>query len=522
MSETIHLKNELSVTLVEKLIFEDCKIKVDEKSMKKVKRAADFIEKKAKSWEVIYWVTTGFWANSHRVIDEKDAGKLQRNLLLSHASWVGKPFDSNVTRVALILRIVNFLHGHSGIRPRVVERLVDMFNENVIPVVPQQWSVGSSGDLAPLSHVWITILWEWEVIYKWKEMETKKALKELWWDPIELTYKEWLAFNNWTTFIEAVGLLNIIEMNKLLLWADAIAWLTIESQAWRKLAFDKKPHEIRKHPWQVQTAKNIRKFLKWSELFGIDTKKIEWKRDAPQDPYSIRCIPQVHWASKNAYYHIREVLTTEANSVTDNPLIFVDEDQVISAGNFHWQPVALVMDYLKVAAAEIGNISERRSAKLVDVHHNEWLPAFLEGNEDEPWLHSWFMIPQYAAASLVSENKVLCHPASCDSIPTSANIEDHVSMGTIAARQAGEIIDNVYNVLAIELLMAAQAVDLRQSLHWPFKLWQWSELLHKKVRNEVEFMVNDKYIAPDIKQLKEFLKDHKNIMEISNKCKLSV
>lgn len=507
MTEVIHLKNALSLELIEKLIYTDCKVEIDENCLKKVDKASQYIKEKAESGAVIYWVTTWFWANSHRVIDVKDAWKLQRNLLLSHASGVWEPFMTNVPKLALILRIVNFLHWHSGIRRQIVLRLADMYNENMIPVVPSQWSVWASGDLAPLSHMWITLLGEWEVDYKWQRMSTKHAFELAWRQAIELTYKEWLAFNNWTTFIEAQWLLNIIEAKKIALRADAIAWVTLESQAWRDLAFDEKPHLIRPHKWQIVTAKNIRSFLKGSELFWIDPKKIQWKRISPQDSYSLRCIPQVHGASKNAIYHIEEIFLTEANSVTDNPLIFVDEDQVISAWNFHWQPLALTMDYMKIAIAELWSISERRSAKLVDVYHNEWLPAFLEWNVDEPGLHSWFMIPQYAAAAVVSENKVLCHPASCDSIPTSANIEDHVSMWTIAARQAWEIIGNVYKILAIELLMATQAVDLRLKINWKYKLWKWSQYLYDSVRKQVSFMDNDRFVAPDIEIVEKLLKN---------------
>ena len=506
MPPTITLGNHITLETIEQLLEWNHRIDLDAACLEKVDKASLYIKNKAESGEVIYGVTTWFGANSHRVIDPQDAGKLQKNLLLSHATGVWKPFPKKVVRLAIILRIVNFLHGHSWVRREIVEFLARMFNEDITPVVPSQWSVWASGDLAPLSHIGIVLLGEWEVLYQNQQIKSQKLFQQLWRKPIELTYKEWLALNNGTTFITAQWLINLLESKKLSFLADMIASISLESQAWRSTAFDQKPHNLRPHSWQIETAENIRNFLVWSRLFGIDPSQIPWKKVSPQDAYSLRCIPQVHGATKNALTHIENILMVEANSVTDNPLIFVDEDEVISAGNFHGQPVALIMDYLKISIAELWSISERRSAKLVDPNHNEWLPAFLEGNTTEPGLHSWFMIPQYVAAALVSENKVLCHPASCDSIPTSANIEDHVSMWTIAARQAWEIIDNVYRVLSIELLLAIQAIDLRKKSYWSFDIWASTNAVYTTIREHISFMEHDRYIAPDIEKMESLIR----------------
>ena len=514
MSHTIELDpSHISLDIIKKILStKELTITISDKSKDNIKKAYDYIQQKVNEWTQIYGVNTWFGAFSDKVINKEEAWQLQENLLLSHACWVGDPFDINIVKIAMILRIQNFIHGHSGVSQWLVDRLLFMLNNNIIPVVPSKWSVWSSGDLAPLSHIGITLLWEWEVYYQWKRYSTSKIFDLLNLQPLTLTYKEWLAFNNGTTFILANAIVALIESRKILLASNAIAALTIEASAGRWSAFDSKIHMVRPHDNQINVAHYIRNFLNNSQLFDIPCDRIKWKKNATQDSYSLRCIPQVHWASLHAYNHILKVIETEMNSVTDNPLIFVDEDEVLSWWNFHGQPLALVMDYLKIVMSELWNISERRTAKLIDAHHNDWLTSFLVLGKE--WLNSWLMIPQYTAAALVSENKVLSHPASVDSIPTSANIEDHVSMGSIAARQAVEVVDNVLRVLAIEYMTAAQWIDGRMRQLGKITLWDGTSMMFKKIRELIPVLENDRYLAPDIDTITWLLQSEKFINEL--------
>lgn len=485
------------------IIYHNVEIRINEEYKQKIKKAEEFIKNKVEKWEIIYGVTTGFWSNSDKVISAADTWKLQEKLLLSHACGVGRNFDDEFVKMAILLRILNFMKGHSGIRLEVVEFLIQLLNNNIVPLVPEKWSVGSSWDLAPLSHIGIVLLWEGKVKYHGEIKSAKDALKEAWMKPLSLTYKEWLAFNNGTSMMMAVAILWLIKAKKLLKLADISAALTLEALGGRSAAFKDIVHQLRPHDGQITTARNVNKLLEWSELFGIDPTKIKGKKNVPQDSYSLRCTPQIHGASKNAFSHAQNIVHTEMLSVTDNPLIFCDENEVISAGHFHGQPIALVMDYMKLAIAEIGDVAERRVAKLVDDHHNEWLPGFLVPKNGG--LNSGFMIPQYVAAALVSENKVLVHPASSDSIPTSANIEDHVSMGTIAARQFIEIMENVYYVIAIELLNNCQAIDLRKNSLWKFIMGKGTRIAYSLVREKVSFLEEDRFLHPDIQNIKELI-----------------
>ena len=485
------------------IVYRGAKVKLSDLCKQKINLARNFIKEQAEKWKIIYGVTTWFWSNSDKVVSPIDAWKLQENLLLSHACWVGDYFKDEFIRMALLLRILNFVQWYSGISLEVVEFLVKLLNYEITPLVPQKWSVGSSWDLAPLSHIGIVLLGVGKVRYKNEIRDSKDVLEEVGMIPLHLSYKEWLAFNNGTSMMTAIAVLWLIKANKLLKLADISASLTLECLWWRSNAYQSKVHRLRPHIGQINTAENINKLLEWSYLFGIDPTKIKGKKNVPQDSYSLRCIPQVHGASKNAYLHANDIVYIEVGSITDNPLIFCENEEVISAGHFHWQPIALVMDYMKLAIAEIGSIAERRIAKLVDVNHNEGLPAFLVSKDS--WLNSWFMIPQYVAASLVSENKVLVHPASSDSIPTSANIEDHVSMWTIAARQFLEIMDNVYYVIAIEFLNNCQAIDLRKKELWEFSMWAWSKLAYQLIREKVDFMEKDRFLHPDIQNIKDLI-----------------
>ncbi|HVG94257.1 MAG TPA: histidine ammonia-lyase [Planctomycetota bacterium] len=406
--------------------------------------------------ERIYGVTTGFGSNATHAIASDDASALQENLLVSHAFGAGPPFPDEVVRLALLLRIHALALGHSGIRPSTVEALMRLYEADVLAVVPCQGSVGASGDLSPLSFLALPLIGKGRVRWRGREMDAARALKGAGLAPVRLTYKEGLALVNGTQVTLACALLALEAASAALFAADVCAALTTEALAGRKEALDPRIHAIRGQPGQIASAARIRRIVRGSKLVGAPVRSIPGKREAPQDPYGIRCAPQVHGAVADGLAYAAGVLAREVDAATDNPLVFGDD--VLSGGNFHAEPVALAADHLKLCVHELGSISERRTATLVDAHMNEGLPACLA---PIPALHSGFMIPQYVAAAIVSENKVLCHPSSADSIPTGANVEDHVSMGTTAARHAMRVADNVHTVLAIELLAAAQAVEMR-------------------------------------------------------------
>lgn len=406
--------------------------------------------------EWIYGVTTGFGSNATHGIEPEDAERLQENLLVSHAFGAGAPFPDEVVRLALLLRTHALARGYSGVRPSTVEALIALSEADILAVVPRQGSVGASGDLSPLSFLALPLLGRGRVRHHGREMDARTALKLAGLSPIRLTHKEGLALVNGTQVTLACALLALDASLTALLTADVGAALSTEALAGRSAALDPRIHEARGHAGQIRSAAGIRAILGGSRLVDAPTTSIPGKRKAPQDAYGIRCAPQVHGAVGDGLAYAYEVLATEIDAATDNPLIFGDD--VLSGGNFHAMPVALAADHVKLCVHTLGAISERRTATLVDAHMNEGLPPYLA---PIPALHSGFMLPQYAAAAIVSENKVLCHPASADSIPTGANIEDHVSMGTTAAKNAMTVADNVHTVLAIELMAAAQAIELR-------------------------------------------------------------
>ena len=395
-----------------------------------MRRSREWVEGAVRDHAVVYGVTTGFGAFQNVSIRPERLRELQRNLILSHCAGVGPPFDEEIVRAMLLLRANALARGHSGVRIAMVERLLDMLNHGVHPVVPEQGSVGSSGDLAPLSHAAAVLIGEGEAFYRGKRMSGRDALRAAGLEPVVLEAKEGLALNNGTQAMTAVGALAVHDARRLADIADIAASMTLEAVKGKSTPFAEKVLATRPHAGQARAAKNIRSMIRNSRL--VDRVDHD-TRSKVQDSYSIRCAPQVHGASRDAIEYVAGVVETEVNSTTDNPLIFPETNEVFSVGNFHGQPVALAMDFLALAVAELGNISERRTAKLMDRQHSCGLPAFLAVNGG---LESGLMIEQYAAAALVSENKVLIHPASGDSIPTSANQEDHVSMGTIAARQA--------------------------------------------------------------------------------------
>jgi histidine ammonia-lyase len=469
-------------------------------SMEKVAGSVEFIAQKVAEKEVIYGVTTGFGAKAGETISPDDARELQINLLRSHSTGVGENFPKHIVRAIMLIRLNTLMKGYSGVKADTLERLKDFLNNRIHPLIPQQGSLGASGDLCPLSHLALPLIGEGYVEYKDKEYKAEEffALAEIKaknWEPIELSYKEGLALNNGTTVMAALGTFAVHEFERLLKLATLVSSLMLEAFCARKNAFDEKIHKVRNHAEQIEVARWVRAFTDGSSFMGIspetlragsetagnevtETEKLEKKTDLleklaklkvkPQDSYSFRCIPQVFGASLQALGHVKGIFAAELNAAVDNPLLFVEEDEVISGGNFHGQPLALALDYLKLAIAEIGDIVERQINKLLDPATNDLLEPFLI--YDKKNINSGLMIPHYVAASLVSENKVLVHPASADSIPTSANTEDHVSMGAIAGRQALEILGNVKKVITIAILTAHHAAEIRRSQFEKFGL----------------------------------------------------
>jgi histidine ammonia-lyase len=430
-------------------------VQISSAGRKQIACSRAIVEKILQEERPVYGVSTGFGDFSQVFIAKDQRAQLQRNLILSHATGVGAHLDEDVVRAAMLLRANSLAKGYSGIRLETVEMLLAMLNKQITPAIPCKGSVGASGDLAPLSHMVLVMLGEGEAYVEGQLMSGAAALAQAGLQPVVLGGKEGLALINGTQIMTAVGCIAWQDAVNLMKSADIAAALSLEGLKGTRAAFDRRISEVRRHPGQMATTENMLALTAGSAIIAshIHCAKV-------QDAYSLRCVPQVHGASKDALRRAEETLSIEINSVTDNPLIMPDTGEAISGGNFHGQPIALVMDYLKLALAEIGNISERRTNRLLDAHLSE-LPAFLTAF---PGVDSGFMITQYVAASLVSENKVLVHPASADSIPTSANQEDHVSMGTIAARQSREILDNVVYVLAIEMMAAAQGIDFLDPL----------------------------------------------------------
>ena len=457
---------------------------------RRMQRSRRWVEQAVRDRNVVYGVTTGFgWFQNISIPPEK-LRQLQRNLILSHCTGVGEPLDEEVVRAMLVLRANALAKGFSGIRISTVHSLVEMVNRRVHPVVPAQGSVGASGDLAPLSHIAAVLIGEGEAYYRGRRVPGARAMKAAGLKPVVLEAKEGLALTNGTQAMAALGVLALHDANMLADTADIAAAMTLEAVKGKTIPFSPKVHALRRHSGQAHSARNIRLIVRGSKLVdGVD----DDTRGKVQDSYSLRCAPQVHGASRDAISFVRKALETEINSATDNPLILPDDDVAYNAGNFHGQPVALPLDFLGLAIAELGNISERRTAKLLDRNHNYGLPPFLASHGG---LESGLMIAQYTAAALVSENKVLMHPASGDSIPTSANQEDHVSMGTIAARQTREIVKNVQHVLAIELLCAAQALDPRRA-----RPGARTRRMYEAVREVVPELKGDRPLSSDIEKL---------------------
>lgn len=472
------------------------KIKLSEEAINIMNASREYITEIIEEQNPVYGINTGFGNFCNVMISKSEQKLLQRNLITSHACGVGNPLEENIVRAIMLLRINALSKGYSGIRVSTVNRLIEFLNYNIIPIIPEKGSLGASGDLAPLSHMVLPMLGLGKVFYNKKIYSGKEILEKFDLQPIELSEKEGLALINGTQVMTAIGSLELIKAYKLLDLADITVSLTMESLNGIIDAFYMKIHEIRNQIGQIKSAENVLKFLK-------DSKNVTKQGEIRvQDPYSIRCSPQVHGASRDAINYVSNIITNEINAVTDNPIVFKNEKKVISAGNFHGQPVALAMDFFAIAISEIANISERRIERMVNPQLSN-LPGFLTKNGG---LNSGFMIPQYVAASLVSENKVLSHPASVDSIPSSANQEDHVSMGTISARKAKEILDNTTNVLSIELLTAAQAIDIKNCKN---KLSSVSKIVYDLIREKVDYMENDRELYKDIEAVINLVKSNK-------------
>lgn len=444
---------------------------------------------------VVYGITTGFGFMQDRKISADEVAALQVNLIRSHAAGVGEPLPTSVVRAMMLLRVNALAKGYSGIRPEVVELLVEMLNQGVHPRIPSQGSVGSSGDLAPLSHLALVLIGEGVAEYKGMVLPGGDALAAAGLQPITLGAKEGLALVNGTQAMAAMGCLMLEQARMLAKVADIATASAVEALLGSHAPFQSAVHVLRPHNGQMASARNLTRLLAGSEL-------VHTHRDCGQvqDGYSLRCAPQVHGATRDTIAHARGVFQIEINAVTDNPLIFADRGEAVSAGHFHGQPLALPLDFLAIAVSELANISERRTERMVNPALSNGLPAFLVAR---PGLNSGYMVAQYTAASLVSENKVYCHPASVDSIPTSAGQEDHVSMGTTAARKLMKVVENATQVLAVELLCAVQALDLRQDL----PAGRGVQAIRAYVRGIVPHLDEDRVLADEIRALAERIED---------------
>ncbi len=473
----------LSLPLINSILSNQKKLKLSEISIQKISDCRIYLDAVLKSKDQPYYgINTGFGSLCNVKISSSDLTKLQENLVKSHACGTGERVPKEIVKLMLLLKIQSLSYGHSGVQLDTVNRLIDFYNLDILPVVYTQGSLGASGDLAPLAHLALPLIGAGEVYFKDQIVSSEKILEDLAWKPLKLQSKEGLALLNGTQFMSGYGVFLLLKAYKLSYLADLIACISMDAFDAKIEPFDELVHMVRPHNGQLKTAKRVREFLKGSEL--ISKEKIH-----VQDPYSFRCIPQVHGATKDTIDFVCKTFETEINSVTDNPNIFSKEDKIISGGNFHGQPLALALDYLKIAMAELGNISERRTFQLVSGLRG--LPPFLV---NDPGLNSGFMIPQYTAASIVSANKQLASPASVDSIVSSNGQEDHVSMGANAATQAYSLLNNVERVLAIELLNASQALKFRE----PLKSSEFIEILLKAYRMEIPFVKEDEVLHDDI------------------------
>ena len=482
----------ISLEQLEEILNEGFQVELSENAKAKINKCRAYLDEVvAKENRVIYGINTGFGSLCNTVIPNEDLALLQKNLVLSHACGAGEEVPSHLVKRMLLLKVLGLSHGHSGVQLATVERLVFFFNNNVLPVVYQQGSLGASGDLAPLAHLSMPIFGQGEVVIEGEKQPASEIEKRFGVQPVELMSKEGLALLNGTQFMSSYASYSVAASRKLWQQFNHVAALSLEGYDGRVEPFGVSVNEIRKQEGQIKAAALMRELLAGSEL-------VAQPKEHVQDPYSFRCIPQVHGASYDAIEHCARVVENEINAVTDNPTIFPDEELVVSAGNFHGQPLAISMDFLALAMAELGSISERRVYKLIS--GTRGLPAFLVAN---PGLNSGFMIPQYTCASIVSQNKQLCFPASCDTVDSSNGQEDHVSMGANAATKLYRVIENCFTIQGIELLNAAQAYEFRK----PLKSSEAVHGLFEAYRKVVPFVQEDQYLHPLIQDSKQFVKE---------------
>ncbi len=490
-AEHIISAKKLTIGRVREIISRGEKITIGKDAQEAVAKCRRYLDAKMEDiGRPVYGVTTGFGSLCNITVPAEDLSQLQHNLVMSHACGTGEKVRPEIVKIMILLKVQSLSYGHSGVQLATVQRLVDMFNNDVLPVVYQQGSLGASGDLAPLAHLCLPIIGLGEVEYRGQVHEVAQLWPELGWEPVKLQSKEGLALLNGTQFMSAHAVWSLIQAERLSDWADKIGAMSLDAYDGRIEPFCHQVHEVRPHQGQIDTAARFRELLEGSEI-------IRREKSHVQDPYSFRCIPQVHGASKDTIRYVKSVIETEINSATDNPTVFPDEDLIVSAGNFHGQPIAIPIDMLTLALSELSNISERRIYKLIAGQRG--LPNFLVA---KPGLNSGFMIPQYTAASIVSQSKGLCMPASADSIPSSQGQEDHVSMGANGATKLVRVVENTERVLAIELLNAAQALEFRRPLRSSWAI----EKIFAGFRKAVPFVEDDTYMHPLIEKSIEFIR----------------
>ena len=481
----------LSIEQIGEIVYGGYKIELSDDAQRRISECRKYLDKKIEESTVpIYGVTTGFGSLCNVSIGSDYLAQLQINLMMSHACGTSDRVPNDIVKIMLLLKIQSLSYGFSGCQLATVNRLIDFFNNDVYPIVYMQGSLGASGDLVPLAHLSLPLVGLGEVEYKGKVLTSVELLKKFKWQPIQLASKEGLALLNGTQNMGAFAVWSLLQSQRLSKWADKIAAMSLDAYYGLTAPFTDAVHQVRPHKGQIATAARMRELLEGSEI-------IEKPKSYVQDPYSFRCIPQVHGTVKDTIEYVRSVVDVEVNSATDNPTVCPDEDLIISAGNFHGEPIAMPMDFLAIALCELAYISERRIYKLVS--GTRGLPSFLVAN---PGVNSGFMIPQYTAASIVSLNKTLSTPSSVDSIPSSQGQEDHVSMGANAAIKLYKVVFNTERVLAIELFNAAQALDFRR----PLKSSPAVEAIHAAYRKVVPFIVDDEVMYPHIAQSIEFLK----------------
>jgi len=492
--DTHHISSStIDFDLLRQVCQNQVKLVLSDDARQRVMRCRKYLEDRiASQQEPVYGVNTGFGSLCNHSISSSDLSQLQQNLVMSHACGMGDEVPEEIVRLMLFLKIQSLAYGHSGIRVETIERLIDFYNHAVHPVVYSQGSLGASGDLSPLAHLSLPLLGMGEVNFDGNRMDGEAMLKKLGWEPLDLGAKEGLALLNGTQFMGAYGAYVLLRASDLSLWSDLTGALSLEAFDGRIEPFLEQVHLIRHHKGQIDTSEHIRMLLQGSQL-------MQNKKNHVQDPYSFRCMPQVHGACKDTINYVTSVFQNEINAVTDNPTLFPDDDLIISAGNFHGQPLAMSLDFLGIALAELANISERRIYRLISGKRK--LPSFLVAN---PGLNSGFMIPQYTSASIVSQNKQLCTPASVDSIESSQGQEDHVSMGANAAVKTLTILNNLEKVLGVELMTAAQAMDFRDYKNSSEPLVQ---LMHD-FRKHVHFVANDKVMYTEMQKAANFIREH--------------